>query len=113
MVGGTAVLPVVLVVRNKMGVYPRPAEHLDGGIVIGLDGAPAAVEEIVSAGVKLPPGRHTGHAAHISVVKHAGLLRQPGKVRRMDPIAAVAGKIMAIEGVEHDHDRSHGYASCE
>ena len=88
-IGGPAVLPIVVVVTDQMGMDSGPAQQLRHGVVKGLQGAPAAVEKIVSAGVQLPPGGHTGHAAHIAVVKGHSPLGQPGKIGGFRPVTAV------------------------
>ena len=113
MVGGAAILPIMLVVRDEVAVHALPAgaaavsQQLDRRVVERLDGIPGAMEKVQAAGVQLAAGGHTGHAAHVGIVKDHGALGKPGEVRSVHPRVAIARQIAAVERVEH-HDGLHG-----
>ena len=103
----SAFLPVMPVVADQMGVNPVVLKQLRHGVVVGLHGAPAAVQEVVPARVDFPPRRHAGHTAHVAVVKGHRPLRQTFKVGRLGPVAAVAGQHVPVQRIEHYHNCFH------
>ncbi len=110
-VGGPAVLPVVLVVGGQMGVDAVVLQQFGHRVVERLQRAPAAVQEVVAAGVQLPAGRHAGHAPGVAVVEGDRALGEPGEVRRVDPVSAVGRQEPPVQRVEHDHDGLHAEPS--
>ena len=105
-VGSAAVLGIVEVVCSQVRMDPRLTEQLRHGIVKGLDGAPAAVEQIRAAGVKFPPGGHTGERTDIAIIKNRSLLRQAFEIGQLD-FPAVAGQQIPAQGIIHNHNRFH------
>ena len=99
-VGSAAVLPVVLVVGDQVGVHAALLQQLRHGVVKGLQRPPAAVEEVIAAGVQLPPGGHAGHGAHIAAVKLNGMPGQPLKIGGQHPVTAIGGKQMPVQRVK-------------
>lgn len=106
-IGRAAVLPVVRMVGAQMAVHPVLAQHLEHRAVERLQRAPAAVQEIVFAGMQLPPGRHAGQAAAVKVVEPGAVVCQAGKVGQLCPVAAVVRQEFAGQGIEHDHNGTH------
>ena len=106
-IGGAAVLPIVVVVAHQMGVHAGIAQQLGHGIVEGLQRAPAAVQEIVAPRVQLPPGGHAGQTARPAVVEGHRPPCQPGEIGRFRPVAAVGFQQVPVEGIVHDHNGFH------
>ncbi len=100
MVSSAAVLPVVLVVGYEVGVDAVLLQDLGHGIVVGLNGSPAPVEEIVPSGMQLPAGRHTGEGAGVAAVKTDRVPGKTLKIGRDGPVAAVGGETVAVQRVE-------------
>jgi hypothetical protein len=84
------------VVAYQVAVDIRGVQQGGHGIVKGLYGPPASMEEIVTPGMKLPPGGHTGKASGITAVKTTGFFTQARKIRRMNPGIAIIGQKMAV-----------------
>ena len=102
------VLPIVQVVGDQVGIDPLLLQQLRHGVVKGLQGTPLPVEEVVAPGVELPAGRHTGHGAHIAVVKLDAVLCQTLKIGGNGCCGRiVAGKIPAVQGVIEYDDCLH------
>lgn len=59
-IGGAAVLPVVVVVGAEMRIDPVLFQQLRHGVVKGLQRAPAPMEKVIAPGVQLPAGGHAG-----------------------------------------------------
>ena len=108
-VGGAALLPVVVVIADEVGVDAVVLEDFGHGVVEGFERAPTAVQEVVAPGVQFAAAGHARHAAHVAVGEGDGAFRQPLEVGRVDPIAAVGREHAAIEGVEHNHN---GFCHC-
>ena len=107
-VGRAAILPIVGVVADEMGVDAVSLEDFRHGIVKRLDRPPAPVQEVIAPRVQLPPRGHAGKAARIAGVKLHGAPGQAGKVRRMRLRAAIGLKHMPVERIVHHDDGSHG-----
>ena len=104
---GTALLPVVPVVRYQVRIDAVLLEQLGHGVVIELNGTPAPVQEVVPAGVNFPPGRHAGQTSGVEVVEGGGMFRQTLEVGRHDVQPAVGRQHDAVEGIKHDHNGFH------
>ena len=110
-VGRAAVLHIVVVVGHDPGIDAVLLEQFGHRVVKWLNGAPAAVQEVGAAGVQLPAGRHTGHTAHIAVVKDGRVRGQPLEVGQVELFAAVAGQIVQPQGIVHYHNCFHAKTS--
>ena len=93
-IGSAAVLPVVLVVSDFMGVDPIGMQDRRHGVIKRFQGPPGPMQKVVTPGVHFPSSRHTRHGSDIEVIKLDGPFRQPLEVRRLDPIVAVAREKM-------------------
>nr|WP_276320673.1 hypothetical protein [Phytoactinopolyspora endophytica] len=107
-VRGAAVLPVVRVVGDQVGVHAGLAEQLRHRVVERLEWAPRAVQEVMAAGVHLAPGGHARHRAGVEVVEGDGLRRQAREVRGVDDRVGVGSEQVPVEAVEHQDDGAHG-----
>lgn len=106
-VGRPAVLPVVLVVADEVGVDAVPLENLGHGVVERLQRTPAPVEEVVAPGVEFAAGRHAGHGARVAGVVGDRAFRQAAEVGGVGPVGAVRRQQVPVEAVEHHHDGLH------
>jgi len=79
----------MLMVGDFVAMHAVLVEDLGHGVIEGLQRTPTAMQEIVTSGVQLAPGWHTGHAANEGFIKGDASLRQAREIRRMHPIAAV------------------------
>ena len=106
-----AQLEVVVVVGQQVGediVLPQLARQ---GVVVGFDGAPAPVDEVVPPGHEFPPRGHAGERSHPVVVEHDAPLRQAVEGRRVDPAVAVGGQVVPAHGIQHDEYALHADSS--
>jgi len=104
-IGSAAFFEVVLMVGAEMGVNAVLFEDLRHGVVEGFQRSPAAMEEVVAAGVEFASGGHAGQAAGVGILKLHGAGGEALEIGRVHPVAAVVGKVMPVQGVEHHHDR--------
>ena len=109
-VGAAAILDIMVMVGSKAAVDAVLFQDFRHGIIIRFHGAPAAVQEVIAAGVQLSAGRHAGQTAHITFVKADGMGCQTLKVGGRDGAAIHAQQIPA-QGVIHDHQCFHGWFS--
>ena len=107
-IGGTAVLPVVIVVGDEVGVDPVLLQDREGGVVERLERAPGAVQEVVPAGVQLAPGGHARHGTDVVVVERDRAFAETHEVGRQGPVATVVRQHVPVQRVVHDHDGLHG-----
>ena len=60
MVSRDAIFPVMLMIADEMGHDAMLFEEFRHRVIIGFDWSPTAMQKIVSAGMELASGRHTG-----------------------------------------------------
>jgi len=65
------------------------------------------MEEVVPPGMELPPGGHAGKASGKAAVEADRAFPEPGKIRRYALFEAVRIQHVAVQRIEHDHDRFH------
>ena len=102
-----AVLPVMRVIADQMRIHAVALENFGHGIVVGLDRAPAVVQEIVAAGMQLAARGHARKAARVAGFKLRRALREAGKVRRVRLGAAIRLEHMPVQGIVHHHYGAH------
>ena len=110
-VGGAAVFPVVVVVRDKVRVDAVAFQDCESGVVERLVRPPGTVQEVVPAGVQLPACRHARHGADVVVVESNRALAQADEVGGERPVAAVVRQHVPVQRVVHDHYSFHAAAS--
>ena len=111
-VGGTAGLPIVVVVADEVRRDSRVAQHPRRGVVERLQRPPRAVEEIGPPGVQIAASRHARHGADVAGIECQRPLGEPLEIGRVRPIAAVGRQHVPVERVEHDHNYLHALTSC-
>ena len=107
MIGGAAVLPIVVVIRNQMGIDPVFFQNFRNAVVPWFNRPPAAVEKADSAGMEIPPRRHTGKTSHIAGIERDGFFPQAFKIGADCLRTAVVRQCAAVERVIHDHNCAH------
>ena len=107
-VGGAAILPVVIVVGDQCRVDAVFLQNREGGVVEGFERPPGPMQEIVPSRMQFAPGRHAGHGADVVVVEGDRAFAQAHEVRRQGPVAAVVRQHVPVQGIVHDHDGFHG-----
>jgi hypothetical protein len=105
-IGGAAVLPVVVVVGDQVAVGAGLVEQL-GERVERLERAPAAMQEGQPPGLHVPPGRHAGQAADVVAVEGHGALGEAAEIGRLEAGAAIGTERQAVEGIEQHEDQLH------
>lgn len=73
-------------------------------------GGPGTVQKVVASRMHFPSCGHTGHTAHIVIIKSNDPLPKSRKIRRNCPITAVVRQHVTVQGVVHDHDCFHAYS---
>ncbi len=106
----SAILEVVVMVGDEVGIDSRVTHLSRERNVKGLQRPPAPVKEIEAARVHLSAGRDAGQASGIVVVEAAAARRQTVEVRRGHR-AAIRADRMPVERVEEDEDAAHGSSS--
>ena len=110
MIGAASILPIMIVVADQMAVNAVFLQDFRHGIIVGLHGAPASVQEIVTSCVDFPPCGHTGKASHIAFVKRDAAVRKAFEIRGLCPVTAVWGKHVTVQGIVHYHDCFHNFS---
>ena len=103
----SAKLEIVVVVGQQVGEDVVLSQLARQGVVVGLDGTPAPVDEVVPAGHELPARRHAGERSHPVVVEDDAPFGQAVEGRRMDPVVAVGGQKVPSNGIQYDEDAFH------
>jgi hypothetical protein len=106
-IGGAAVLPVVVVVGDQVAVDAGLVEQLGTRVVERLERAPAAMQEGQPPGLHVPPGRHAGQAADVVAVEGHGALGEAAEIGRLEAGAAIGTERQAVEGIEQHEDQLH------
>ena len=78
LVVASPLFPVMPVIRGQMCINTVVLKDFRHGIIIGLQGSPAPVKEIVPPGMYFPSGRHTGKASAMAIGKASTM--QPGAI---------------------------------
>jgi hypothetical protein len=67
------------------------------------------VEKIVTPGVHLPAGGHTGQAVGVTVIKGYRMFRQTLEIRRLGPGISAGEQVPPVKGIDphHYHYRFH------
>lgn len=105
--GRTAVLPIVGVVGDQVGVDAVLGQDLRRGIVKRLQRSPAAVHEVIGTGMQLPPCGDAGQAPDIKLVKSDHFVGKPLKIRRDGFHVSIVGEKQTVQGIVHDGDCTH------
>ena len=90
-IGGTAVFPIVVVIRNQMGINPPILQDFRHRVIEGLQRPPTAMQETITPGVEFPACRHAGQATDIAVVENGGFFTQARKIFCLGPRTTVIG----------------------
>ena len=90
-IGGSAVFPIVVVVRNQMGINPPVFQDFRHRVIEGLQRPPAAMQETIAPGMQFPARWHTRQAADIAVVENGGFFTQARKIFCLGPRTTVIG----------------------
>ena len=106
-VGGPAVLPVVIVVGHEVRIHAAAVQHLGERIVERLQWTPRSVQERQASGVHVATCRHARQAADVMRVERHRARREPLEVRRPHRTTAVRRQRRAVERVEQDEYESH------
>ena len=110
-VRGAPVFPVVVVVRDQVGVDAVLFQYGESGVIERLVRPPGTVQEVVPAGVQLPARRHARHGADVVVVESDGALAEADEVGGQRPVAAVVRQHVPVQRVVHDHYSFHAAVS--
>ncbi len=94
---GAAVLPVVHMIRDQVGIHTIILQDLGHGIVERFHRPPASVQKIITSRVQFSPSRHAGQASRIALVKSDAAPRQSLKIRRPYPAAPIGLQHLTIE----------------
>ena len=99
---------IVAVVGSDVAKGAGRAQALGQRHVKGLDGAPGALEKVVSAAHDVATSRHAGGGANPVVVEHARALRKPVQVGHLHlSLGVVAREHVATQRVHQHQYRSH------
>src|SRR4029077_4197321 len=96
-IGRSAILPIVEVIRHEMAVDPVLEKEFGEGVVEGLERPPAAVQESEAPGQHVAPGGHAGEAPDVVALECGGARCEPVEVRRRDARTAVGTEDVPVE----------------
>ena len=97
MIGGPAILPVMIVIGHQIGEHSVPAQDFRHGIVEGLHRALGPMQKVVPSSMQLPARGHTGQIACIAGIKLNGLPGELPEAGRKGFPAAVRGQHMTVQ----------------
>ena len=107
-IGRAAVLEVMHVIGDQMGVDPGFTHHLGKRVVERLERSPAAMHEVQASGMQIAARGHAGQAADEMRVEGDRAAGEAVEVGRSNALRAIAADRAAHQRVEQDENRAHG-----
>ena len=107
MIRCTAVLPIVGMIGDQVGIDPILGQDLERRAVKRLQRSLTPVQEVVFPGMQFSSCRHTRKTSRIEPVKLYTMFLQPLEIRCIYPVISIVRQKLSRQCVKHDHDRSH------
>ncbi len=96
-VAPTAILEIVQMIRDQMGVDARGTQELRVGVVEGLERPPGPVREIQPPGLHVPARGHAWQGPDIMGVERDRPSREPVEIRGRNRLAAIGAKRSPVQ----------------